>query len=71
MQTNLTTFSFLAIQPKRTRPPTPNNCGLAWIDSQFHLNGNNYFIYTCHSCGDKQIKKGQKPPAINWGGNYV
>ncbi len=62
---NPTAFSFLAEQPKKLT----NSCGLAWIDDSFHLHGNNYFIYTCHSCQTKQIKKGVKPPVgFNWGG---
>jgi len=48
----------------------PSN--LAWIDDSFHLHGDNYYIYTCHSCQKKQIKKGSKPQAVlNWGGKYV
>ena len=62
---NPTAFSFLAEQPKKST----NSCGLAWIDDSFHLHGNNYYIYTCHTCQSKQIKKGTKPKAdFNWGG---
>jgi len=64
---NPTAFSFLALQPEKLT----NSCGLAWIDDSFHLQGNNYYIYTCHSCQAKQIKKGTKPPAdFNWGGHH-
>ncbi|RHZ36731.1 hypothetical protein [endosymbiont GvMRE of Glomus versiforme] len=70
MQTNQSPFSFLAIKPKQVQPLTSNGCGRAWVDNQFHLNSNNYFIYTCHSCQQKQVKKGKKP-SINWGGQDV
>ncbi|RHZ37221.1 hypothetical protein [endosymbiont GvMRE of Glomus versiforme] len=52
-------FSFLAIPPKKVKKPLPDGCGRAWINDRFHLNGNNYFIYTCHSCQQKQVKKGE------------
>ncbi|RHZ36737.1 hypothetical protein [endosymbiont GvMRE of Glomus versiforme] len=69
METNQSPFSFLAIKTIRTKKPVSEGCGRAWIDNQFHLNGNNYFIYTCHSCQQKQVKKGKMP--LNWGGKYV
>ncbi|RHZ36297.1 hypothetical protein [endosymbiont GvMRE of Glomus versiforme] len=69
METNQSPLSFLAIRPKQIQPPLSNGCGRAWIDDRFHLNGNNYFIYTCHSCQTKQIKKGKSP--LNWGGQDV
>ncbi len=44
---------------------------LAWIDDSLHLHGNNYYIYTCHACQTKQIKKGiPAKEALNWGGNH-
>jgi len=58
---NKHSFNFLA------KPPS----NLAWIDDSFHLHGNNYYIYTCHTCQRKQIKK--EIPAkevLNWGVNH-
>jgi len=61
-------FAFFAEKPKK---PVENNCGLAWIDDSFHLHGDNYYVYTCHACQTKQIKKGKQPKEVlNWGGNY-
>ena len=71
LMTNLTIchpFSFLAKQPQK---PAHNSCNLAWIDDSFHLHGHNYFIYTCHTCQRKQVKKGQQPKEYsNWGGRH-
>jgi hypothetical protein len=62
-----TPFSFLTIQPTKSYPS--NNCGLAWCYDQFHLEGNNYYLYACHSGEHIQIKKGKSAKEIlNWGG---
>jgi len=45
------------------------NGNLAWCYDNFHLQGNNYYLYQCHHCRDIQIKKGIPTKEIlNWGG---
>lgn len=61
-----TPFSFLQ---KPTKSYHSNGCNLAWITNQFHLQGNNYYLYSCPVCPEIQIQKGKQPKEVlNWGG---
>lgn len=50
-------FNFLAIENKKSRNPVHSGCDLAWADDHFWAGNNYYYVYTCHSCGDKRINR--------------